>query len=71
MNWAALLVNLIKIVSMFFEKLERRQLINDAEARLISRQLGKLNDRVKEAVAARDRIRIDSGLHDDDGYRVD
>lgn len=74
MNFLVLLKLVLTVADKLFSYIEREQLMNAGEARVISKQMEELNARVQKASKARDDVAADAAagkLRDDDGYRND
>ena len=74
MNFLVLLKLVLTVADKLFSYIEREQLMDAGEARVISKQMEELNARVQKASKARDDVAADAAagkLRDDDGYRND
>ena len=74
MNFLVLLKLVLTVADKLFSYIEREQLMDAGEARVISKQMEELNARVQKASKARDDVATDAAagkLRDDDGYRND
>lgn len=72
MSWFSLLQLFLKVVFAILSKIEKDNLMSAGEARILTKQMEDLNERVGKAIDARQRVADDAdagGLRDDDGYK--